>query len=61
MKKYLKLEYIYLPISLILTVIIFYFMSMIYMDGDVYFMIATGREIIKNGIPSKIHLHLLMI
>ena len=53
MKKYLKLEYIYLPISLILTVIIFYFMSMIYMDGDVYFMIATGREIIKNGIPSK--------
>lgn len=23
------------------------------MDGDVYFMIATGREIIKNGIPSK--------
>ena len=51
LKKYLKNDYIYIPIYIIFIIFTMYIVSLIYFDNDGYFIIASGNYILKHGIP----------
>lgn len=51
MKKYLKSEYIGIPILIAMISFIIFYAVLMRRDGDILFIISNGREIVKNGIP----------